>query len=185
MEVVNVLKPKSRNEFRKWLKENFETQNECYVPLIKKEPKDDGKLYYIDAVYEALSFGWIDNRQIVIDGIRYIRISKRVKNSSFNELNKERCRLLIKEGLMETGGYQVIPNLNDSFVIPNEIVEELKREGVYERFINYPSLYQRIRISYITGFKNKDDYNKALNHLILMTKKNKLYGEWNDYGRLN
>jgi len=180
----NVINPKSPQEFRKWLIDNHQTEQECYIPLIKKEPKEDGKLYYIDAVYEALCFGWIDNTQAVIDGQRFVRISKRVKNSSWNELNKERARYLIRQGKMQQAGFDALPNLNDEFVIPGNIKEILIENGALERFIGYPLLYQKIRINYITSFKKKDDYQKAFDHLVEMTLKNKLYGQWNDYGRL-
>jgi len=180
---MNILNYNSVDQLRSWLKENCQKENECYV-LLNKGKFKEGTLNYIDVVYAAISFGFIDNVQKVIDGVRYVRLSRRVKNSSWTELNKERARYLIKHNLMEKEGLEILPSLDIDFKIPEDIKDIFIKEGIYERFINYPSLYQRIRISYISSLKTKEEQTKALNNLIKNTKLNKMIGMWNDYGRL-
>ncbi len=80
MEAVNVLDCRSPEEFRKWLEENHSSQKECWVNC-KRGKIEDGEFSYIDAVYVALSFGWIDSTYGRIDGVRMQRFSPRKKQS--------------------------------------------------------------------------------------------------------
>ena len=97
MEDYNIIDCKSKEEFYDWLKENNDKEKECFLECKKGKIKSNNNiLYYIDAVYMALCFGWIDSTQKVIDGIRYQRFSPRKKNSQWSELNKARCKWLIK-----------------------------------------------------------------------------------------
>lgn len=61
MEIVNLLEAKSRVELREWLIRNYRTETECWVVVKRGRPKDDGTFWYIDAVEEAMCFGWIDS----------------------------------------------------------------------------------------------------------------------------
>lgn len=180
----NILNIDRREDFRKWLKEKASSAKECFIPLLRKKP-DGISFVYLDAVEEALCFGWIDSTYKIIDGIHYQRFSKRTNKSSWTELNKERARRMIKLGLMTEAGYQVLPSLYENFIIDEEIKTALIKEGCFEIFQSFSPLYQRIRISNIMS-KKKDikAYEASLNHLIKETKKGKMFGSWNDYGRL-
>ena len=65
----SVITFRNRAEFRAWLSENHNTQTACWVPVVRLRPEDDEHLYYIDAVEEALCFGWIDSIFKRIDGM--------------------------------------------------------------------------------------------------------------------
>ena len=81
MEDYNILECTTKEEFYDWLKENHNKEEECYIECKKGKIKPNtNTFYYIDAVYMALCFGWIDSSQKVIDGIRYQRFSPRKKN---------------------------------------------------------------------------------------------------------
>ena len=152
---MDILSVKNRKEFRKWLSKNHDKEIECYVLLKRGKPVDDNIFYYIDAVEEALCFGWIDSTQKVIDGIRYQRFSPRKKNSHWSELNKARCKWLIKNNLMTKAGFNVLPDLNEEFEIDKDIVKLLEKDkDVWKNFNNFPELYRRIRISNIQGQKS-------------------------------
>ena len=105
----NVLKIQNNAEFREWLEKHSAEETECWVVLRRGKPKDDGNFYYLDAVEAALSFGWIDSTQKIVDGVHYQRFSPRKKNSPWSELNKERVRRLEKLGLMTESGRAVLP----------------------------------------------------------------------------
>ena len=80
MEDYNILNCNTKEDFYNWLKENYDKENECFLKCKKGKIKSDTHvLYYIDAVYMALCFGWIDSTQKVINGIRYQRFSPRKK----------------------------------------------------------------------------------------------------------
>lgn len=150
------------------------------------KPQDKKSLWYLDAVEEALCFGWIDSSQKVIDGIRHQRFSPRRKGSVWTELNKERVRRLEKLNLMTNAGRLVLPDMSEEFIMDKDIEKLLKKEKALDNFNSFPKLYKKIRIYNINFYKkrNKDTYEKALKHFIEETKKNKMFGQWNDYGRL-
>lgn len=59
MEIHNLLDVKSRTELREWLIQNHKTEKECWVVVKRGRPTDNNTFWYIDAVEEALCFGWI------------------------------------------------------------------------------------------------------------------------------
>ena len=183
----NVLPVQTRAEFRDWLLRHADTEPECWVALKRGRPAEPGVLYYLDAVEEALCFGWIDSTQKQIGGVRMQRFSPRKKNSPWSELNKERVRRLEKLGLMEPAGRAVLPPMGaETFRIDPELEDALKKARVWHIFRTFPVLYQRIRAYNVTFYRKRDPaaYEKALAHLIEATGKGKMFGEWNDYGRL-
>lgn len=185
---INILKAKNREELRLWLENNYETQKECWVIVKRGRPQNDDTFWYIDAVEEALCFGWIDSTVKKLDnGITIQRLSPRKKGSIWSELNKERCRRMEKLGKMIQAGKKVLPDMSEKgFNIDIDILEALKKdEIVWATFHKFPSLYQRVRIDTIQiKKKNPQLFQKRLEKLIENTKKGIMYGEWNDNGRL-
>ena len=187
MDNYNIIKCKTKEEFYNWLKENHDTQEDCYIECKKGKIKPNSDVfYYIDAVYMALCFGWIDSTLRVINGKRYQRFSPRRKNSHWSELNKARCKWLIKNKLMDESGFNKLPDLDKEFKIDKSILKLLKKDKeIWKNFNNFPELYKRIRISNIQGMKKKTEaFNKKLKHFLEETKKNNIYGDWDDNGRL-
>ena len=183
----NILDINNRIDFRNWLAEHFATESECWLNVKRGAPKDDEIFYYLDAVEEALCFGWIDSAIKEIDGVRLQRFSPRRKDGDWTELNKERVRRLEKLGLMTDAGMAVLPDMDvRHFKFDEEVVAALKQARVWTKFKSFPALYQRIRVYNIAYYRDKDPltYNLALKHLIEATKKGEMFGEWNDYGRL-
>lgn len=168
--------------------EHAESETECWVEVRRGRPDDDCVFWYLDAVEEALCFGWIDSTHRLIDGRRMQRFTPRKTNSPWTELNKERVRRLERMGLMTDAGRRVLPPMGErSFRFDSDIVTALKAARVWTKFRQFPPLYQRIRAYNVAFYKQRDKamYEKALAHLIDETKKGRMYGEWNDYGRLN
>ncbi|MFC4713681.1 YdeI/OmpD-associated family protein [Planococcus dechangensis] len=188
MEIENLLKVKTRQELRTWLKENSTTEKCCWVVVSVAERP--GVLQYVDAVEEALCFGWIDGiKKKVSESEVAQRLSPRKKRSNWTELNKERARRLQKLGLMTQQGLDVLPDMRaESFKVDPEVEIRLKQDPqVYGNFMNFPELYRRIRIDNIQGYKEYDRsiFDKRLDKLINHTRDNKMYGQWNDNGRLS
>ncbi len=180
----NILTIDNRADFRLWLSRHARTEKECWLVLKRGRPRDDGQFWYLDAVEEALCFGWIDSTLGLVDGVRMQRFTPRGKNSSWTELNKERVRRLERLGLMTDAGRAVLPDM--SFTIHPDIEEAIRAGGVWEIFASFPPLYKRVRASNLAAAKKRSatEYRKALAHFLEQTRAGKLYGEWNDYGRL-
>ena len=185
---TNLLDAKNRNQLRLWLNDNYSTQKECWVVVKRGRPQNDGTFWYVDAVEEALCFGWIDSTEKKLDnGVTAQRLAPRKKNSLWSELNKERCRRLEKLGLMTEAGRGVLPDMSpDGFVIDRQILNALQAdEEVWNNFLNFPPLYRRVRIDTIQIKKKQSElFQSRLQKFIKNTKNGVMYGEWNDNGRL-
>lgn len=168
-----------------WMKNNHKTEN--FVWVNTKRGKPDGISFnYIDAVYCALCFGWIDSICKNIEGITYQKFSPRRKNSHWTYLNIKRCEYLIKKGYMTKAGLVTIPKSEKPFSIADDILSLLKSdEEAFKNFCKFPELYRNVRIDNIEwARKNEDLFKKRVEKLIFCSRGNKMYGEWNDYGRL-
>jgi len=177
----------TRRELRDWLTLHSMTKKEAWVCSVVKPMS--GKTSYLDIVEEALCFGWIDSTKKVIDGGTVQRISPRKKNSNWTELNKERVRRLEKLGLMTDMGRKCLPDMSaESFAILPQVMESLRANlEVWENYLALPELYRRIRIDTIqwcikTG--QLDLFEKRLRKFVDNTRQGKMYGAWNDDGRL-
>lgn len=189
MEIVNLLEAGSRTELREWLMRNHHTETECWVVVKRGRPKDDGTFWYIDAVEEALCFGWIDSTTKRMNDNRTAqKLCPRKAGSNWSELNKERCRRMERLGLMTDAGRAVLPDMSDrGFRIDGEILQALQSDPVvWDNFCRQPDLYRRIRIDTIQINKKRrpEMFKSRLDKFIQNTRAGILYGEWNDNGRL-
>ena len=177
---------RDRTAFRAWLASHVD-ETECWIHVRRGRPMEDGAFYYLDAVEEVLCFGWIDSTQKVIGGVRMQRFTPRKKNSPWSELNKERARRLLRLGLMTDAGRAALPPMGPrSFRMDPDVAKALKKARVWSRFRSFPPLYQRIRAGNVAFYRgrNEEAYRQAMDHLIRETGKGRMWGEWNDYGRL-
>lgn len=188
MTINNLLNVKSRDELREWLMQNHDKEPECWVVVKRGRPVDDGTFWYIDAVEEAMCFGWIDSTtKKLADGVTAQRLCPRKRRSNWSELNKERCRRMERLGLMTDAGRAVLPDMADKgFVIDDDVMKELKSDPVvWQNFCRLPELYKRVRIDTIQIKKRQPElFRKRLDKFIENTRNGIMYGEWNDNGRL-
>lgn len=182
----NILDITTREQLRNWLEIYSSTEKCCWVIVSIKQKPDT--LLYLDVVEEALCFGWIDSVKKKYSEDKVIqRLSPRAKKSSWTELNKQRVLRLERLGLMTELGRKVLPlNSYDNYVVDERIENRLKENEVtYSNFMSFPELYRRIRIDTIVQVKNDQElFEKRLDKFIENTKSGKMYGEWNDNGRL-
>lgn len=102
----------SRSEFREWLAANHAREKEIWIRVKRGRPRDPETFWYLDAVEEALCFGWIDSTFRTYDTVGALqRFTPRKPRSNWTELNKERVRRLERLGLMTDAGRAVLPRL--------------------------------------------------------------------------
>ena len=181
MEITERLHTTSREQWREWLVENHSTKREIWISTTKSP---DG-LQYLDAVEEALCFGWIDSTIKAGEGVMWRRFSPRRKRSPWTELNKERCRRLERLGLMTDAGRAVLPDMD--FQIDDDVLAALQSDdAVWQNFQTLPALYVRVRIDNIQNIRKRDPeaYQRRLQKFIDNTRNGIMYGEWHDDGKL-
>ncbi len=109
MEIGETIYITTRADFRRWLKQNHLTKKEIWLIRYKKATRKPS-IDYVQAVEEAICFGWIDNLEKSMDAERYaLRFSPRRPKSNWTETNKERARRMIAEGKMTEAGRAKLP----------------------------------------------------------------------------
>lgn len=109
MEIGETIYVTTSDEFRKWLLKNHRTKKEIWLVQYKKATKKPS-INYVEAVEEALCFGWIDGLEKSMDAERYaLRFSPRRPKSNWTNTNKERARKMIAEGRMTPAGRAALP----------------------------------------------------------------------------
>jgi len=109
MEIGETIYVTTSDEFRKWLIQNHQTKREIWLIQYKKATKKPS-INYVEAVEEALCFGWIDGLEKGMDAERYaLRFSPRRPKSNWTNTNKERARKMIAEGRMTQAGRAALP----------------------------------------------------------------------------
>jgi uncharacterized protein YdeI (YjbR/CyaY-like superfamily) len=104
----------NRAAWRAWLEEYHQSVKGIWLVYFKKE-SGKTRVFYDDAVEEALCFGWIDSVVKKIDDDSYQQLyTPRKKSSNWSKLNKERVERLVEQGLMREAGLRMITLAKES-----------------------------------------------------------------------
>jgi uncharacterized protein YdeI (YjbR/CyaY-like superfamily) len=172
-----VLFASTRQEWRAWLKKNYQAQREIWLAYPKRHT-GRARILYNDAVEEALCFGWIDSTVRALDRDHYAqRFSPRRANSAYSQANLERLHRLIR-------GKKVIPAIAHQaprpqhFTFPEDIMNEIrKNKAAWKNYQKFSGSYKRIRIAFIHRARRRPaEFKKRLQHFIEMTEKGKPFG---------
>lgn len=177
----------TREELREWFIENADKESVCLVECRRGRIQQGDRLSYMDVVYEALCFGWIDATLRRSDrGTHLQQLNKRKARTTWSELNKARCEHLERLGLMTQAGRRALAQAKPFEVLP-EVEEAFRNNPLAARnFALFPPLYQRVRLDTIQIYvkSRPERFEKRLEKLIKNSEQNKMYGEWNDGGIL-
>lgn len=144
----SILQFEDREAFRAWLKKNFSQSDGIWVQFSKIDDVSN-RLKPMEALEEALCFGWVDSKIRKIDEEKYIKyFSKRSERSKWSELNKRIIKKLVKEKKMEKPGL--------------ERIEKAKRTGYWE-----------------IGYDKKDTKEDIERFREIIKSKKLLYEEYN------
>jgi uncharacterized protein YdeI (YjbR/CyaY-like superfamily) len=109
MEIGETLYVTTREEYRKWLAKYHQTKKEIWLIQYKKATQKPS-IDYVQAVEEAICFGWIDGFEKSMDSERYAtRFTPRRPKSNWTETNRERARKMIAAGKMTEAGRRALP----------------------------------------------------------------------------
>ena len=138
----------NREDWRKWLADNFENANDVWF------------------VFPSKSSG---------DKIQHF--TPRNPKSSYSQANKERLKWLLEHNMIHPDREDNIRKvLSAPFVFPNDIIGKLKEDKtVWENYQQFSDAYRRIRIAYIEAARKRpEEFEKRLNNFINKTKENKM-----------
>ena len=109
MDIRETLTLNKPEELRQWLQENHRIKMEIWLVFFRKSSGMQ-TLTIVQAVEEALCFGWIQSRLKPLDhGCFAVRFSPRHKGSIWSLPNLNRVRKLIEQGRMTEDGMDVLP----------------------------------------------------------------------------
>ncbi len=126
-----------RTGWRQWLATNHATSPGIWLVFDKKSSRAD-RLAYVDAVEEALCYGWIDSTARSLDETRYVQLmAPRKPKSTWARTNKVRVERLIAEGLMAEAGLASIERAKangswesldavEALVVPADLTKALR-----------------------------------------------------------
>jgi uncharacterized protein YdeI (YjbR/CyaY-like superfamily) len=176
MEITETVEPANRGEWRTWLERHHTSKTEIWLV----SPRKDKPFTYVESVLEALCFGWIDGIGKVLDPQRSAqRFTPRRPKGNWTELNKERVRQLIADGLMTPAGLAVAPDLTivDLVIAPDVAAALQAKDQAWENFAAFPELYKRVRIDYVEEMRKQPvEFEKRLANLVKQSASNKKFG---------
>ncbi|PTA69412.1 YdeI/OmpD-associated family protein [Deinococcus arcticus] len=178
MEIGEQVRPADRAAWRRWLQVQHASAAEIW--LVTARQGRARAVPYLDAVEEALCFGWIDGLAKRLDEEWLAqRFTPRRPGSHWTELNKARARRLIEEGRMTDAGRAALPDLT---LRPVELAPDLRAAleadpVVWRHYQALPEAYRRIRIGYIEEMRGRPaEFEKRLGHFVARTRQNKQFG---------
>ncbi|WP_221091453.1 YdeI/OmpD-associated family protein [Deinococcus aquaedulcis] len=176
VEIGEQVRPASRAEWRRWLEAHHASAKEIWLVT----GRTARAVSYLEAVEEALCFGWIDGIAKRLDEAQLAqRFTPRRKGSHWTELNKARARRLIDQGRMTEAGRAALPDLT---VRPVELAPDLQAAleadpVVWRHYQAFSEHYRRIRIGYIEEMRGRPaEFQKRLGHFVAKTRQNKPFG---------
>ncbi len=185
MEITTPLDFPDRPAWRAWLLAHHPVASGVWVLL--GPPHAPDRLSYLEAVEEALCFGWIDSlAKRYAPGVLAQRFSPRRSRSRWTELNKARARRLIVLGQMTEAGRATLPELAPRTVVAPDIEAALRATPAgWTHWQAMPTLYRAVRLSYVEEVRRQPrEFERRLANLVRKTAENVQFGNWNDGGRL-
>lgn len=149
---------------------------------------------YLEALEEALCFGWIDSIIKKIDNDRYARkFTPRSNTSNWSEINRKLFREMVSKGLMTEAGlqkYEIIEGSGDNrvvetlmlrkskeLVVPDYILKEFaENEPALVNFNNLAKSHKRNYILWITTARKEETIKKRLKEAVALLKENQKLG---------
>lgn len=188
MEITKTVYAKDRERWRFWLEKNHQRASEIWLIFYKKHSKKP-TVPYVDAVEEALCFGWIDGIAKSMDEEKYAqRFTPRKKNSPWSELNKQRVKKMIEQGRMTDAGlekFQQSQNaprnwrdeLAGKFEIPEDLTIALtSNEKARQNFDRFPKGYKKLCVGWVITAKKAETREKRIREIVTLTADNKKLG---------
>jgi uncharacterized protein YdeI (YjbR/CyaY-like superfamily) len=180
---------RNREQWRAWLVKNHDVAREAWLVLYKKHAGVPG-LTYIEALEEALCFGWIDGILKRLDDEKHlVRFSPRRRNSIWSELNKKRVRRLTRAGRMTAAGlarvreakangqWEKAAQREDITLVPPELTVALaQNEQARLNFDKLASSYRKRFIYWIAIAQREETRNRRVREAVGLLAQGKELG---------
>jgi uncharacterized protein YdeI (YjbR/CyaY-like superfamily) len=170
--------------WREWLDTHHASQTEIWL-IFHKQHTGKASVGYMEALDEALCYGWIDSLVRRIDEDRFARkFTPRKPNSNWSDINRKRYAELARAGRLMPAGKARSPETGARYgaqpkvpqKIPAAIAKALKASPAAWKF--YQTLTpreQRMFFGWISLAKKQETKDRRLQEAIrLLTRRQKL-----------
>jgi uncharacterized protein YdeI (YjbR/CyaY-like superfamily) len=178
-----------RNEWRSWLEKNHMKTKEVWLLHYKKQSKKQ-TLKHIDAVEEALCFGWIDSKLKKIDEDRFIlKYTPRKPKSPWSKINKEKAEAMILSGKMRQAGFEKIEEAKKHGLwdtaytnkvkerIPLDLKKALLADNIaWDNFQHFANSYRNMYCGWVKSAKTNETRKRRIAQVVERSRKNKKPG---------
>lgn len=174
----------TRSKWRKWLEENCRSENSIWLIIYKKKSKTPS-VAFIDAIEEAICFGWIDSKAVKRDDESYyLFFTQRNPKSTWSKSNRERAEKMIKMGLMTQRGQDLIDlakkigtwdALTDAqnSVIPDDLQKLFdKNETAFKNFEAFSPSDKRAILEWISKAKKPETRERRIVQTVELAENN-------------
>jgi uncharacterized protein YdeI (YjbR/CyaY-like superfamily) len=180
---------KDRTEWRQWLEQNHGTSTGVWLIHYKKKSQKKS-VTHVEAVDEALCFGWIDSILKKIDEDSFIlKFSPRKSKSVWSKINKDKAEQLIAQGKMTPAGLEKIKEAQQHGLwdvaytnkvkerLPTDLKQELiKNRAAWKHFQAFANSYRNMYIGWVKNTKNSDTRKRRIDEVVKRSELNKKPG---------
>jgi uncharacterized protein YdeI (YjbR/CyaY-like superfamily) len=163
------------SQWRKWLEQHHDSASEVWLVFYKQHTGVQS-IAYLDALDEALCFGWVDSLIKRLDESRYARkFTPRKADSSWSTINRKRYAALKAAGRLKPGGInrapcgdsQRPPQFQMPKTLPTYIQAALRKRPAARRYFEGLSPSHRRRyVGWIEAAKREETKAKRLKEAI-------------------
>ena len=175
---------KNRKAWRSWLQKNAASEKSVWLIIHKKDAATK-TINYVEAVEEALCFGWIDSKANKRDEESYYQFfAKRNPLSNWSKINKYRVEKLIKNGSMTPAGIALIKQAKqngrwsaldsvESLELPIDLQTALSNnsEAAYH-FEAFPRSVKKVILEWIQNARTKETRDKRIAETVTLASSN-------------
>jgi uncharacterized protein YdeI (YjbR/CyaY-like superfamily) len=176
--------PKSRKEWRAWLKKNHATSTGVWLVYAKKQTGIP-TLTYDESVEEALCFGWIDSlRHPVDDTLWKMVFTPRKPKSRWSAPNKKRVEAMVAAGLMTAAGMAMVAEAKkhgtwdalsqvDALHAPDDLAQAINaNRAAKKNWPGYPANIKRLFLLRLTDAKRPETRAKRIAAIVGIVSRN-------------
>jgi uncharacterized protein YdeI (YjbR/CyaY-like superfamily) len=170
---LKTLDARDCEEWREWLARHHDSESEMWLVFYKRQ-SGRPSIAYLDALDEALCFGWIDSLIKRLDDDRYARkFTPRKPGSKWSAVNRKRFAQLEASGRLAPAGLRRAPT-DRSYAprpspakVPDYIQQALKgRPAAWNYFESLAPSYRRLYIAWIDSARQEETKARRLREAI-------------------
>jgi uncharacterized protein YdeI (YjbR/CyaY-like superfamily) len=185
LDIDKALLFEDKTKWRKWLEQNHDKAREALLLHYKKGSKKHS-VSHLEAIEEALSFGWIDSILKRVDDESFmLKYTPRKPNSVWSKVNKDKAEQLIAQGKMTVAGMKAIKeatkngNWDNAYTsliketLPSDLKQALmKNKKAWYNFQKFATTYRNMYTGWLNSARTEATRQKRIAEILYRSEKN-------------